>query len=228
MDTLKKIIRFGLFGIILFVLYIFIRLIVESNFFGYKESNDLFRPKKLGIINDTIVKQLIVKSLYVNSYNDSIYILKYKKEFQIILWRIEQFSNISIRDIIEDSHNQMTIEKGNNYSDIIVCENPLVEIKARNRLGKEHKLKICFSDKGSIKQFNKNKNFIYLDMKCDEIGLSLSPNYCDLLINKGSHSSSNLLVYNSSGRFYVIFLYSLYNRDIRSDMLYKMININKI
>jgi len=228
MGNFKKIIRFILLGILLYVIFIIVRLIFNTHYYGYHESKDLFRPKHLGVFNDTIVGQFRIESLYTNRYNDSIYLIGYKNDYKIILWRIEQYSHISFPGFSENKTDELQIEKNSDYLDINAIDNPLLEIKVKMTLPNEGKLTLFFNKNSLVKKYEQRTNYLYYYLKCQEIGFTSKQNYFDLIIDKGSNSDANFMVYSSKGTFYFILIYSLKNRDLEEDILYKMINFSDL
>ncbi len=228
MERLKKIVRFILFGLLAYLIIFVLGLIIKGNLYGYKKSNDLFYPHKLEPLNDSIVKQISIESLYIDGRNDSIYLLQFRDEYQIILWNIAQYKNMTITNIGDNKKLQLEQENGEYYSKIIVAEQPLIEIKTKMKLPNEQRLSLCFNRNSFVKKNKRTKNYLYYYLKCNQIGFSSKPNYFDLIINKGSNSDVNFMVYTSKGKFYLVLMYSLRNKNLSSDMLYKIINVNDL
>ncbi|MEI8202870.1 MAG: hypothetical protein WCH34_07660 [Bacteroidota bacterium] len=228
MKKFKKYLKRLFVTVILFVIFIIVRLILLTYLYGYDDSEVLNKPKTLRPLNDSIFEQLAIKKLFTNSLKDSIFIFTYKSDYLLLLWKIEQYSSIQINKIIENKTIHVKIKDFNDHNYISVSENPILKFEIRIKLPDEDKLFLCFNDDCEIIKSERTNKYLYYYTNCHRIGLSSKQDYCDALISNGNNSESDFMICSSKGNFYLLLLYSIKDKKVDYDMLFNMINLKEL
>jgi hypothetical protein len=199
-----------------------------THIYGYEESKVHLMSDKSAPLKDSIAQQLSEEAVYYNGSDDSIFLYRYKAEYRIVLWKIQQYENIPIQLISESKEPIFKIADGSEVSNINSKNKPFLWLKVKMRLTNEKKMYLCFDRKSTIFTRIINKNYQYYYLNCFKIGLSTNNSTCDLIINKERTSQSNLFICNINGNLNLILMSSLTNEDIDADLLYNLINFKDL
>jgi len=226
MLTLRKTIKLTLLCLLIIIGIIFLDIIIEGNIYGYKEEKYLFKPEYLNPFCDSIKDRLKIQECYTNSRNDSLFLLEYNNEIRIIYWKLEQYKDVKLQ-ILHHIKSNLIQSNIDDYSNIIASLTPLVQFKAKMKLPIKITPSLYFDKNSIIKKEYIGSNYLYYYLTCYEIGFTSDQKYFDLVIRKEKSSSTNLLLYNSKNTLYLIMLYSLKNRTIDSNLIFKLFKLGK-
>ena len=229
MQSFKKIVRNGLYILLGIILLFVIISNILTNYYGY-DSVGIFpapNPKTMGFIRDSAIKQLTLESLYKERLNDSIYIARYKDDYGLILWRIDQYKNTSLSTFIDTNQMPIKREQLTYYVDISPKVDTHVEVESKAFLPAEQSLSVHFDNCKNIHFIRKNNNYQYYHLKAGAIFLVSGMNkYYDVSIGLRNYTDIDFMVCRFDNRIYIIALYSIKDTDVNPEELFKMFNKN--
>jgi len=189
------------------------------HFFSYKKIDNFYKPQFVNLLNDSVVNQSKVSSIYKDYYNDTICILNYRDKNQLLIWNIKQYNDVKLSQIIDTCKLELDQELRTRYVNV---SESFVSLTIRNKLNTiEDKILINFNSNGKYKKI-KHKKFLYFYLNCNKISFIVNKDYYDLKIN--INPGSDFMICKSNGNFYIVLLYTLNGTYVNSDDLYKMIN----
>jgi hypothetical protein len=228
MKIVKKIFKYVFFLFLTFFVGTLIFLIIDTVLFGYDEVKHIKKPTVFFPFKDSIINHFEFNEIYYNRSKDSLSIINYDNKYKIVFWKIEQYSNIPITNLMEKKEVNFKQENLVSYSNVKSIGEAPVEVDVKMKLPNKRKLNICFNNENNFINKLVETNYHYYYLNFGDLMLSTSTEYYDLRINKQLTSEANVLIFNSFGRFCIILLYAIDNNKINSDVLLKIVNVKDL
>jgi hypothetical protein len=224
---MKKKRKYFLWGILGPIAAFIIVSNILSNYFGYDE------VKRGGIIktpllNDSICAKTRIKKLYSNRLGDSIYILKYKEKYQLVLWAIHQSTNLAFSNQIDTNQVfQWEPEQVTYYCTVNLLNKEHAYFDSKAFLPSKQNISIHFNGCSNIQLLRKSDKYQYYHLKAGNIYLINEPNkYYDCNFGLAYGTDADFMAITLNNTLYLLALYSLDSgENIDSEELFRIMNI---
>jgi hypothetical protein len=216
---------------ILFILFSIIAILVIHTYiisfeFGYKEIDNPLNYY-LTILKPEIEKNLTLNSIYWNHQNDSAFFYTYGQTSKVLIWKINEFNDVSIPEIRFIQSNSTSGLK--NHTVIVDNQFPHFALIVKPELKKTDTLEIALQNEREDSEKEllvRGANYLYFSKNFDNILLYDGRRELKIVISKFPGSPSvNCLFFKSRGYFYLIFLYSLNKNKIPANSLLNLIEL---
>jgi len=200
--------------------------IIDNRIFNYKDfvPYNNCKPK---IFHDSIRNNIRVQTSMCNFDDDTLFYFKIKEKYWVLYWSSGHFQNLSVPDIIEMKEKNPIVEHFKTYCIYSLGGDCPFHFKAKVRLPEIKKFILALNGRSTVRSKVISEKFILYNLKCSVISIVSLDGYLDLMIEiSGQRYFSNLLIYKSPNRFYILYMESLKDEDVNLTDLFEIVNIN--
>lgn len=224
MQTVKKIIRNILLGVISIIALLILKGMIEVHFIGYRDVDDFIpHTQYQDYFKKPAIEKISIKSLYKNIFKDTIYIFNYTDSCKILVWIMKQDNNAYFSNVMDTNQKEFKPEQlvGN-----IQIQEPSIGLDSKVYPHDFKNTALHFYYCKDIQLLINTKNCQYYHLKAGTIYITSDDHsYYDTYVSLNYSSYSDFMVYITNNKFYIFALYSCYKRDIAPDALKNIINL---
>lgn len=213
----RNIILISISVVFIIVVTLITQVVIGFIKYGYNEIS-FIGNKYENIIDES---QMKLKGRYKNGFDEIVSLYSINDKYQFLMWEIPRLTQILFID-------QMIIDKcvisQDSYSDYVGFNTnmtPSFELKSKRKLNyqKTDSLTIKIGNNSELISKKKYKNYVFIDLKLNSIGLSNNKDFNDFIIHSSRmYIHCNMIIQNKDNSLYVMLLYPLEEYDLKEDI----------
>jgi len=213
--------------LLLIPLYLVITGTFENYKYGYKEIYLFPASKLLSVFNDSVRKDISIEVSAKNGFNDSAVIFTYKKSFKILFWKLYQYKHLSLKDFIEVPSKSLKNQDFQGYSLFGSTKDQYLVVRQKDNNSTPDKVYFTFNDHQRKIYKKACDNGVLYMTDCQSVEFFTVKDYREISISKLNNRYASFMILRYQDVICILFAVSLRDKDLDTDDLIPLINIEK-
>lgn len=216
----NKIILIVFFSIIIIIIGFFafqVFLLKNAGSVGYKEilSN---KSELSDLINNEKLSDFKIDKAFSNRINDKLFVLDYKNEYKLVLWKINEYNGIDNSNITPFRPDIFEYEDLKTYR-VIPIQEPEIVIQTKTYLPETDKLFFNIDYNTGIYRKEQYDNIDAYEFNLVQIGFSSVIEKHDIIISTFNPINVSFIISTANNNFICYMLYSIKGEKVDIEML---------